>query len=372
MTSTLYYDQHEGLARAIVKTNGAVAECFFAPQTQAAQTGMICLATVDRLLQGNRHAFLRLPDGSTGFLNDAEDLQGGDEVLVQIKSESRGNKGPGLTRNISLPGVYFIHQPDGEGVSFSRRLDEAGRRHVGPDILAMAEAQPGGWVLRKSCRNAKPEALEREIAGLAAFAEKLDGDPDANGIFLPPPSAFEQGLISAAAEESFEIVVEEGIDLHAQLDNLSRLCPAWTAALKPRLAPHAFDEGDLESFFHALLQEKLPLPQGGSVVFARNEALNVIDVNGGERNRGAEVNHDAARLIMEQIRFRNIGGLIVIDFLKMKSRDERDALTGAIMNLASRDAHAMDVYGFTRMGLFEISRARRGFALDEVMNGRDS
>jgi ribonuclease E/ribonuclease G len=367
MSVTLNYDHSEDMARAIVTRDGQVVECFFQSLKAPLVTGAIHHATVDRIVHGGKNAFVKLANGENGFLNEAQHLQPGQPVLVQVKSEGRGDKGPGVTRNISLAGVYLIHQPGGHEVYFSRRLDDAGRGNADHHLHSLLEGQPGGWVLRKSSLKAPREVVEQEMHELVAFAKKLQHLPEKQTLCLPGQSAFEQGLLAAAGEGMFEVLVEKGTDIASVTQGLKQLRPGFIANLKIREEKNAFDVNDLENFFQSLSQKKVPLPGGGSLIFERTDTMHVIDVNGGERAHGLDVNMEAAEHILRHIRHRNLGGLIVIDFLKMRNREDRDEVLHYIDDLAAADPHAMEIYGFTRMGLFEISRARRGFALDEIL-----
>jgi ribonuclease G len=367
MSITLHYDHSEGIARAIVTRDGKVVECFFQKASALPVTGAIYHGVVDRILHGNKNAFIHL-ENSNGFLNEAQGLEAGSAILVQAKSEPRGDKGPGLTRNITLAGVYLIHQPNGEGIHFSRRLDDAKRGIADQNLHALLEGKPGGWVLRRSSLKAPREVVEQERDELLAYAKKLQHLPEKQSLCMPGASAFEQALLMAAGEGAFEVRIEQGTDIGPVTQQLKQLRPALMAGLKIKEVKDAFDQHDLENFYLELCQRKLDLPHGGSVIFERAEALHLIDVNGGERGHVLDMNREAANLIMKHIRFRNLGGMVLVDFLKMKSRDDRDELARHLQSLAVNDAYAMDVYGFTRMGLFEISRARRGLSLDEIIN----
>jgi ribonuclease G len=368
MSITLYYDHSEGIARAVVTRDGKVVDCFFQPAAKLPATGSIYHGLVDRILHGNKNAFIKL-ENSNGFLNEAQGLEAGGSVLVQAKSEPRSDKGPGLTRNLTLAGVYLIYQPNGEGIHFSRRLDDAKRGIADQYLHALLEGKPGGWVLRRSSLKAPREAVEQERDELVAYGKKLLHLPEKQSLCLPGASAFEQALLMAAGEGAFEVRIEQGTDIAPMTQQLKQLRPSLMANLKIKEVKNAFDEGDLENFYQELCRRELDLPQGGSVIFERAEALHLIDVNGGERGHILEINRDAAEIIMRHIRFRNLGGMVLVDFLKMKSREERDSLAKHLETLAANDAHAMEIYGFTRMGLFEISRARRGLSLDELRQG---
>jgi ribonuclease G len=365
MSITLHYDHSEGIARAVVTRDGKVVECFFQKAGTLPVTGAVYHGTVDRILHGNKNAFIRL-ENSNGFLNEAQGLEAGSSVLVQAKSEPRGDKGPGLTRNITLAGVYLIYQPNGEGIHFSRRMDDAKRGVADQHLHALLEKAPGGWVLRRSSLKAPREAVEQERDELLAYSKKLHHLPEKQSLCLPGASAFEQALLMAAGEGAFEVQIEQGTDLGPITQQLKQLRPSLMADLKIKEVKDAFDQHDLENFYQELCQRQLDLPQGGNVIFEWAETLHLIDINGGERGHVMDVNREAANLIMKHIRFRNLGGMVLVDFLKMKSREDRDELVRYLQSLAANDAHAMEIYGYTRMGLFEISRARRGQSLAEL------
>lgn len=365
MTRTLNYDHHEGLARAILTENGQVSECFFDRLAQPQETGAVYRGQIDRQMAKGKSAFVNM-NGRSGFLSDAEGLQAGDSLLVQIKGEARENKAPGLGRWISLPGLYLIYQPyDEDGIHFSRRLGEGGAA-LQDKLQPILSEHGGGWVVRRAALHAPTEAIAQEAAELAACADHLDATPDDAGLCLSAPSAFEQAILGHGGDK-LDICVEAGTDLTAVTGYLRVARPSLLAKLNIKQVSRAFDQHDLESFFAALKAREVPLPQGGSLMFDATPTLQVVDVNGSTRTHFLDVNREAARLLMQHLRWRNIGGLIVVDFLKMKQPDDKRDVADYIRELAGMDTAPCDVYGFTRMGLCEISRARRGFSLAELL-----
>lgn len=364
MSYTLFYDHHEGLARAFVVEGNKVRDCFFDSLKSPQQSGAITSGKVDRLM--GKGAFVVLKANENSYLSGAEGLQAGDVIPVQLKGEARGAKGPPVTRGINLPGVTLIHQPFGQGAQFSRRLgdeaDEAGM----DGLLDMLEQKPGGWILRRAAFQAPHEKILAEAEALEKAAQNILNPAAPGTLLLPPVSAFEQAVLGYAGQ-GLTIVVEEGSDIAAVTGYSTKALPALLNSIKITYVKNAQDNHDLEGFFNLLCQKRVKLPQGGDVLFESGETLNAIDVNGGERRNVLEINLDAAEIIMRHLLWRNIGGAVVIDFLRMREPQDRHEVTDRVRDLAASDTLPCDIYGFTRMGLFEMSRARRGRSLAELL-----
>lgn len=361
---TLSYDEQDGIARAIISYGKHVRDCFFDRVAQPQLTGTIYQGTVDRILNG-KGCFIKIPNLDNGYLNDNDGLVSGQKIWVQVKNEPREGKAPALTRAVTLPGVFVVHQPFGVGVHLSRRLADMGEE-TGHLTKALA-GKPGGWVIRSSAIKATRPEMEQEIAELAAAGQTV-----LNATIIPAPSVFEQALLNAAgaaAGNMLQVFIEKNLDLEHMTHYVRLARPSLLANIRLTPIERAFEQNDLERFYDSLCSPFVPLPRGGNLKFERTDTLNVIDVNGGERTNFFEINHDAAQLVMNQIRWRNLGGIILIDFLKMKRSDDRDAIADMLDASAQLDASTCDVFGFTRLGLCEISRARRGYSLGELLTG---
>lgn len=359
---SLSYDEHDGLSRAIIMQGKAIRDCFFDRAHHPQHTGAIYQGTVDRVLNG-KGAFIKIPEMEQGYLSDAEGLQSGQKIRVQVKNEARENKAVALTRQVTLPGVFVVHQPMGVGVHLSRRLADMGEE-TGHLTKALS-GKPGGWVIRSSAIRATRQEMEQEIAELMQAAQHM-----ANVQMVSAPTVFEQAMLSAAgsaAGNPLQVVIEKDVDLERITPYVRMARPSMLANIRLTPTLRAFEQNDLDGFFETLRQPIVNLPRGGNIKFERTDTLNVIDVNGGERTHFFEINRDAAQLVMNQIKWRNMGGIILIDFLKMKRSDDRDAIVDILDAAAQQDATTCDVFGFTRLGLCEISRARRGFSLAELI-----
>jgi ribonuclease E/ribonuclease G len=368
MSLTLLYDHHDGLARSFILEDGRVKECFFDLLSAPQQSGSIYRGKVDRLLPNQKGAFIQLKGQENGYLNGAEGLNAGNVLLVQLKSEVRGQKGPAVNRNITLPGITLIHQPFGEGVQVSRRLDDSGNNSAIDPLLDELEALPGGWILRRAALNTPPQQVMQEAAMLAAAAQKISALTE-EGKCLSAPSALEQALLGHATP-NMQIIVEEGISLPQITNYLSSVLPALLPQLNISHVKNAFDRHDMEGFFGDLCAERVKLPRGGDIAFDQTEAMHVVDVNGGERGHHLDINLEAADILMRHLRWRNMGGAVVVDFLRMKNPEDKHAVADRLRYLSEEDALPCDIFGFTRMGLCELSRARRGFSLNELLKNK--
>ncbi|MBY0428644.1 MAG: ribonuclease E/G [Alphaproteobacteria bacterium] len=338
-------------------------DCFFDRAQHPQQTGAIYQGTVDRILNG-KGAFVKIPELEQGYLSDAEGLVSGQKIYVQVKNEARENKAVSLTKNVTLPGVFAVHQPLGVGVHLSRRLADMGEETS--HLTKALTGKPGGWVIRSSAIRATRQEMEQEVTELTQAGQQLLGSNK-----LSAPTVFEQAMLSAAgsaAGNPLQVIIEKHLDLEHITPYVRMARPSLLANIRLTPTVRAFEQNDLDGFYDGLCNPIVNLSRGGNIKFERTDTMNVIDVNGGERTHHFEINRDAAQLVMNQIKWRNLGGIIIIDFLKMKRSDDRDAIADILDASAQQDATTCDVFGFTRLGLCEISRARRGYSLSELLS----
>jgi ribonuclease G len=362
VASTLYYDHHENIARALVVKDGVVTACFFDRLDRPQRMGAISTAVVTRLMPGGKGAFATLKGGENGYLSHADDLTAGAKITVQIKNEAREEKAVSVTQRLSLPGIYLVHQMDGNGVQLSRRM---GKGNVPSALAEIMRGRPGGWTIRSAALQAGADVIRKEADDLAALAQKVH-----DGMALPAPGAFEQAVLAGAGESGFNGIAEEGVALEKGTAYLRAAFPDLLEKLTITRRKNALEDHDLEAFYETLQQDEISLPRGGGILFEAGRTLTAVDVNAGDRGHFLEVNLEAAALIMQHLRWRHIGGMVVIDFLKMKNEKDVRTVTERLYALTQEDVLPCDVYGFTRMGLCEISRARRGHSLRELQENR--
>ncbi|MBP2316448.1 ribonuclease E/G [Azospirillum soli] len=380
-------DRDGPLTRAAVLTGGRLTDLYIDHADRPSRLGHIFLGKVERIATGLDGAFVDLGTGKSGLLtvNDARGPKGrverigtllrtGQPVLVQVKTDAVGGKGPSLTMDVTLPGRFLVHAPLGRDVAVSKRLGTGpARAELTRRIQSIV---PGsGWIVRAGAATAPDTLLEAESDALhLAWRDVSDaaGRTGAPALLLPGPDAARRALIEHGAAGPSAIVVD-GADLARDLAD-------WCADRAPDLADRVvrhdmrpgerqrlFDLRDLDAEVAGLLDTRVPLSAGGSLVIERTEALTVVDVNAGERGNALDVNLEAAAEIARQLRLRNVGGIVVVDFVNMRSRGEAERLLAALSRAVEDDPAQTQVYGISKLGLVEMTRARRGTALADLL-----
>jgi ribonuclease G len=394
VTVELLIDRRGPLLRAATVVDGVLTDLQMESADRPSLLGAVFLGRVDRIVPGLDAAFVDLgPEGGdrrTGLLaasdvripgaatrRDARAggrpigrlLRGGQPVLVQVKAEPGGNKGPTLTMDVALPGRFLVATPLAPGISVSRRLGCAEERQRLVSLIEGAVAG-GGWIVRAGAADADPALIAAEAEWLALSwraIEKEASGAAAPALLKTPPDAALRAVVGQGARGPDAVVVED----EAAFAGLA----AWAAEAAPDLAgrllrhrgPPLFDRHDLDGTIAGLAERVVPLPGGGSIVIDRTEALVAVDVNGGERGNALAVNLEAAREIARQLRLRNLGGIIVVDFVDMRAARDRERLIAELTHAVADDPSAVQVHGMTRLGLVEMVRPRRGPPVPDLL-----
>ena len=384
----LLIDRRDGLLRAAVVSGGRLTDLHIDRDDRLApQAGSVWLGRVERIAAGLNAAFVDLGTGKAGLLGLADVrlsnrarpepgtaigavLHGGQAVLVQVKAEPVGAKGPTLAMDISLPGRFLVHAPFRRGVAVSKRLGGGALRETLTKRL-QALTIGEGWIARSGSEALTDDRLiaaESESLALAWRAlEQRAGQGGTPGCLSRGPDAARRAVIGHGTRPLDRIAVAAPGDW---LGAFQAWCAEAAPDLAPRLEPapeRLYERHDLEGQISALGRPQVPLPGGAGLVIERTEALIAIDVNGGERGNPLAVNLEAAREIARQLRLRNLGGIVVVDFLSMPKRGDGERLLAAFSAAVRDDPVQTEVYGLSRLGLVELTRARRGPALAELL-----
>ncbi|MBK3732734.1 ribonuclease E/ribonuclease G [Azospirillum brasilense] len=394
--SEILIDRDGPLTRAAVLTGGRLTDLYIDHAERPSLLGHVFLGRVERIATGLDGAFVDLGTGKSGLLSalDARGPKGrpkakgerignllrtGQTVLVQVKADATGAKGPSLTMDITLPGRFLVHAPLGRDVAVSKRLGS------GPERTELArriqDIAPGtGWIVRAGAATAPDGLLVAESDALHLAWRSIRDAAERGGgpaLLLTGPDAPRRALIEHGAAVPSRIIVDDAA--------LARDLAGWCADRAPDLeerveafdarliaAPsdgrqRLFDLRDLDAEIETLLGTRVPLSGGGSLVIERTEAMTVVDVNAGERGNPLDVNLEAAAEIARQLRLRNAGGIVVVDFVNMRNRGDAERLLNALSRAVEDDPAQTQVYGLSKLGLVEMTRARRGTALAELL-----
>lgn len=375
------------------------------PAQEEVRWGSIYWGKVMHIDKALDAAYIDLDGENAGILHNAdvrlknrqkEYRKGGDEaigkvlkpgqmVAVQAKSgyvpgqdtaELAEDKAPKVSMDITLPGRYLIYSPMLTGNQISGRIrDKVLRKQLTKMLNSIEDIE--GCILRAAAADIQTDILRREGTVLRGMWEQIQThlEGESAQLIMLGPDAFERIMSDQAARaiDRIEVVTME------RFQHIEELCevyaPDFVTKIKPieLKNPHAdlalFDHRDILDQIEELSQPYTILKQGGSIILQATAALIVIDVNrGADKRSNMEINIDAAHEIGRQMRLRNIGGAIIIDFLKMKNKKEQAQVLTALEQVAAEDACTVQIHGFTGLGLVEITRKRRTPALQEHMD----
>ncbi len=308
-------------------------------------------------------------------------LKTGQSVLVQVTKDPIGQKGARLTSQVSLPGRYIVYVPGGEMSGISRRLPDQERSRL-KSILKNLVPDEAGVIVRTSSEGASEEELERDVIRLKAQWEDIEKKAASKGTSSPSLLYSEPDLtvrvIRDIFNEDFKKMTVQGDQAWEDINNyLGHIAPELTAKIEKWTGTRdIFAEHRIEEQLAKAFDRKVYLPSGGSLVIDRTEAMIVIDVNTGKFiGKGGNLeetvtknNLEAAEEIARQLRLRDMGGIIVIDFIDMALESNRDQVLRRLTECLGRDRTKHQVAEVTSLGLVQMTRKRVGQGLIEAFS----
>ena len=308
-------------------------------------------------------------------------LKTGQSVLVQVTKDPIGQKGARLTSQISLPGRYLVYVPGGGMSGISRRLPDQERSRL-KSILKNLIPEEAGVIVRTASEGASEEELERDVLRLKTQWEDIQ-EQAANPSTSAPSLLYSEPdltvrVIRDIFNEDFQKLVVQGETAWDDINNyLGHIAPELTAKIEKWTGSRdMFAEHRIEEQLAKAFDRKVYLPSGGSLVIDRTEAMIVIDVNTGKFiGKGGNLeetvtknNIEAAEEIARQLRLRDMGGIIVIDFIDMALESNRDAVLRRLVECLGRDRTKHQVAEVTSLGLVQMTRKRVGQGLIEAFS----
>jgi ribonuclease E len=386
--------QGEDRTQIAVLEDNVLVEHYVTRKHQSSMVGNVYLGKVQNVLPSMEAAFVDIGRGRNAVLYagevnyDASALEGGpprieqalksgQTVLVQVTKDPIGQKGARLTSQVSLPGRFMVYVPDGRLSGISRKLPDTERTRL-KSILKRLTPEDAGVIIRTAAEGASEEALERDLNRLKAQWEDIDKKSKESSsaptlIYSEPDLVIR--VVRDIFNEDFNSLVVQGADEWETIDNYVR----WVA---PDLAERTKRWSEDEDVFAAYrvdeqlakaLDRKVWLPSGGYLVIDRTEAMVVVDVNTGKfTGKGGNLeetvtknNLEAAEEIVRQLRLRDLGGIIVIDFIDMVLESNRDLVLRRLVECLGRDRTRHQVAEVTSLGLVQMTRKRVGEGLLE-------
>src|SRR5215218_2940899 len=380
-----------------------VAEVYFERRGQRSIVGNIYKGKVDNVLPGLEAAFVDIGLAKNGFLHVAEIvlpgvetprrgrgkeggkkigdlLKPGQEVVVQVVKDPLKTKGARLSMDLTIAGRYMVYTPTGEGVGVSKRLDDKERDRLRREAKGL-DLHGGGAIGRTAAHGAKRQDFEREMQYLFKLHEVLEKRVDEA---VAPSKVFQEADLSVRVvrdifSADFEkAIVDDEKQHHRLVSFFSRTAPKLVDRVEHYTEEELlFERYGVEAEIQSTLKRRVDLPSGGYLIIDYAEAMTVIDINSGSftgRGRGARLedtitrtNLEAADEVVSQLRLRDIGGIIVIDFIDMARGRNRDAVLKTLRKSLDEDRTKTYVVEISPLGLVEMTRQNVTEGVREIL-----
>jgi ribonuclease E len=399
--------QRADVTQIAVLEDSVLVEHYVARDSQTSLIGNVYLGRVQNVLPSMEAAFIDIGKGRNAVLYAGEvdwnalgmegkphriedALKSGQTVLVQVTKDPVGHKGARLTGQISLPGRFLVYVPGGHTSGISRKLPDTERTRL-KDLLKQVLPDDAGVIVRTAAEGATEEQLNRDVTALTArwddIGKKTDSNQAPQLLYAEPDLMLK--VVRDLFNEDFASLVIDGDDAWDTIEAyVSHVAPdladrvrRWTGTDDDGAATDAerkdvFADYRIDEQIAKALERKVWLPSGGSLVIDRTEAMTVIDVNTGKfTGSGGNLeetvtknNLEAAEEVVRQLRLRDIGGIIVIDFIDMVLESNRDLVLRRLVECLGRDRTRHQVAEVTSLGLVQMTRKRIGTGLLEAFS----
>jgi len=398
---TMIVRQRGDRTQIAVLEDGVLVEHYVNRATHASYVGNVYLGKVQNVLPSMEAAFVDIGKGRNAVLYagevnfDASGLEGqpkriesalkpGQAVIVQVTKDPVGHKGARLTSQISLPGRYLVYVPGASMTGISRKLPDTERNRL-KNILKKVTPENAGVIVRTAAEGAAEAELDRDVTRLAAQWENIEkkaktasapsllyGEPDLTIRVVRDVFNEDFGKLIVSGDDGWDLIDEYVRYVAPHLaDRLSRWEESPESDGEDVFAAYRIDEQLAKA-----LERKVWLPSGGSLVIDRTEAMTVVDVNTGKfTGQGGNLeetvtrnNLEAAEEIVRQLRLRDVGGIVVIDFIDMVLESNRELVLRRLLECLARDRTKHQVAEVTSLGLVQMTRKRVGAGLIEAFS----
>ena len=382
-----------------------LVEHFVTTEAQASLIGNIYLGRVQNVLPSMEAAFIDIGQGRNGVLYAGEvdwrsaglggrgrkienALKSGDQVLVQVAKDPIGHKGARLTTQISLAGRYLVYVPGGRSAGISRKLPVPERKRL-KSILERVVPGDGGAIIRTAAENVSEEAISTDVNRLHDLWEDITrrAEHEKSTKGAKPVTMYEEPdlLVKVVRDLFNEDFTKLIVDGKRSFNTVSAYVESMAPDLADRVEKYdarsnggedAFVTYRIDEQLHKALSRKVWLPSGGTLVIDRTEAMTVIDVNTGKfTGSGGNLeetvtrnNLEAAEEIVRQMRLRDLGGMIVVDFIDMVLPENQELVLRRLKEALGRDRTRHQVSEVTSLGLVQMTRKRLGTGLVETFS----
>ncbi len=392
MQELIINSENENKEIALVE-NGKLVERYEERPDMHRLEGNIYLGRVENVLQGMQAAFVNIGEERNTFIHikdvipkvssqtgnknellskyDIKDyIKVGMPILVQVKKDSTNKKGARVSTNISLPGRFVVLMPDTKFITISKKIENEEKRKKLQQIVEKELPEGYGAIIRTSAENKDEELIKRDIQGLLKIWSLIQNTAKE----LREKKAFEPALIyenegiigkilTDLIDQDLERIVTNDNELYEKISNILEQTGKDKIKLEMKNEKNIFDIYDLTSQIEKAKSRKIWLKCGGFITIDKTEALTAIDVNSGKYVGGKDleqtvyrVNKEATVEIAKQLRLRDIGGIIIIDYIDMEKDETKQKILNELKENLKKDRSKTQVIGFTPLDLLEMTR----------------
>lgn len=386
--------------RVVLVENGILQEVHIERQAKRGLVGNIYMGKVSRVLPGMQAAFIDIGLDKAAFLHasdivvqvDGDDIpqpdkleksitelvHQGQHIMVQVVKDPLGTKGARLTTDITLPSRYLVFMPKSDHVGVSQRIEEGEERDRLKEVAELVSAEDGKFIVRTAAEGASEQSLKSDADFLFRLWEKIKTRKKSQrkvGMLYEDLNLSCRVLRDFVGEEIERIRVDSKVTFDTLKTFTKDFIPELTEVLEYYTGDRpVFDLFDVENEMQRALDRRVDLKSGGSLIIDQTEAMTTIDINTGafvgHRNLEETIfntNIEATQSIARQLRLRNLGGIIIIDFIDMRNEEHKRRVLHSLELALSKDRAKTTINGFTTLGLVEMTRKRTRESLEHVL-----
>ena len=382
-------DYTEGIVRVALCDGKTVEEFSVESSTHAGIVGNIYKGRVENVLSGMKAVFVGIGLDKNGFLHVGDSLvdpgtvmadgshkqltaSAGDMIMCQVVKDGFGTKGPRLTTDITLPGYYLVFTPTSNFIGVSRKIENPERRQYLEDLIKSLCPPNMGFIVRSASYKATDDEIKAEAEGLISLWERVTKayrSASPATLVFQEAELLERAIRDTLAEDIDKVIVnEKSIAEHLEKSVGKGKVELYTGDR------NIFRHNGIDAQINGLYERRVNLKSGGYLVIDKTEALTVIDVNTGKFVGGAnledtvyQTNLESAEEIARQLRLRNIGGIVVIDFIDMTEDAHNKAVLDKLKECLKKDSKRTSAVEMTSLGLVQLTRKKTSLPIQEFM-----
>lgn len=384
----IFINKTQNISRIVLIENGNIIEKYEEDDRKRRLEGKIYLGLVQNVLQGMQAAFINIGETKNTFIHlkdilpkvnvvtnkEVEQEQNikklvktGDRILIQVKRDATSIKGAKVSTHISIPSRYFVLMPDTDIRTISQKIEKQAERKRLTDITSKILPDNFGVIIRTSAINKKEDVLEKDLKGVIELWKNIEKQVDSEDI-VPPQIVYEgqtfiEKLLVDLVDKEIEKIVVNDKKVYEEVKKIIEDLEEFNIKLELKENENIFGTYDIEEQLEKSEQRKIWLRCGGFITIDKTEALTAIDVNSGKYigNKDLEqtvfkVNKEASEEIAKQLRLRDIGGIIIIDYIDMADEKHKKQVVEVLEESFKKDRSKTQIVGFSKLNLLEMTR----------------